>query len=173
MRDYGDDVLLVTGPPLGPEGSLLERARAGGVPLEIIPQLRRPIRPWSDLRSYQRIKRRAASLSARRGSHPQRQRRSAGPCRRLVAGGAGRHPHGPRRAVPSVPGQGSGTGVSRLRALGRPAVSRDGERGRRHDRADGRCRRCPAGKIHHRLQRHGGRAVPSIRGTSASVCGGS
>ncbi len=37
IRIYGDDVLLVTGPPLGPEGSLLERARAGGVPLEIIP----------------------------------------------------------------------------------------------------------------------------------------
>ncbi len=25
-REYGDDVLLVAGPPLGPEGSLLERA---------------------------------------------------------------------------------------------------------------------------------------------------
>jgi hypothetical protein len=30
LRIYGDEVLLVTGPPLGPEGSLLERARAGG-----------------------------------------------------------------------------------------------------------------------------------------------
>ena len=56
MRDYGDKVLLVTGPPLGPEGSLLERARAGGVPLEIIAQLRRPVRPWGDLLSYGRIK---------------------------------------------------------------------------------------------------------------------
>ncbi len=56
IRDYGDEVLLVTGPPLGPEGSLLERARAGGVPLEIIPQLRRPIQPWRDLLSYRRIK---------------------------------------------------------------------------------------------------------------------
>jgi hypothetical protein len=25
-RDFGDEVLLVTGPPLGPEGSLLERS---------------------------------------------------------------------------------------------------------------------------------------------------
>lgn len=56
LRQYGDTVLLVTGPPLGPEGSLLERARAGGVPLEIIPQLRRPIQPWNDLLSYGRIK---------------------------------------------------------------------------------------------------------------------
>jgi len=53
---YGDDVLLVTGPPLGPEGSLLDRARAGGVPLEVVPQLQRPIHPWRDLRSYRRIK---------------------------------------------------------------------------------------------------------------------
>ena len=41
IRRHGDDVLLVTGPPLGPEGSLLDRARAGGVPVEIIPALRR------------------------------------------------------------------------------------------------------------------------------------
>src|SRR5512135_3594641 len=57
MRIYGDDVLLVTGPPLGPEGSLLQRARAGGVPTEVIPQLQRPIHPWRDLASYRRIKR--------------------------------------------------------------------------------------------------------------------
>lgn len=57
MREYGDDVLLLTGPPLGPEGSLLERARAGGVPVEIIPSLRRPINPWRDAVSYWHIKR--------------------------------------------------------------------------------------------------------------------
>lgn len=56
MRIYGDEVLLITGPPLGPEGSLLERARAGGLPLVIIPQLRRAIHPWRDLISYYRIK---------------------------------------------------------------------------------------------------------------------
>src|SRR3989337_780803 len=55
MREYGDDVLLITGPPLGPEGSLLERARAGGVPVKIIDELRRPIHPWRDLMSYRRI----------------------------------------------------------------------------------------------------------------------
>ncbi len=32
LRDYGDDVLLITGPPLRPEGSLLDRARAARIP---------------------------------------------------------------------------------------------------------------------------------------------
>jgi glycosyltransferase involved in cell wall biosynthesis len=57
IRDYGDQVLLITGPPRGPEGSLLQRARAGGVPTELVPQLRRAIHPWRDLASYRRIKR--------------------------------------------------------------------------------------------------------------------
>jgi glycosyltransferase involved in cell wall biosynthesis len=57
VQVYHDDVLLVTGPPLGPEGSLLQRARAGGVPLELVPQLRREIHPWRDLASYFRLKR--------------------------------------------------------------------------------------------------------------------
>ena len=55
LRDYGDDVLLITGPPLGPEGSLLDRARAGGVPLAIILSLRRAIHPWRDLVAYREI----------------------------------------------------------------------------------------------------------------------
>jgi glycosyltransferase involved in cell wall biosynthesis len=56
MRRHGAEVLLITGPALGPEGSLLERARAGGVPLEVVPELRRSIHPWRDVRSYSRIK---------------------------------------------------------------------------------------------------------------------
>ncbi len=56
LRDQGDEVLLLTGPALGPEGSLLDRARAGGVPLELIDQLRRPINPARDLLAYRRIK---------------------------------------------------------------------------------------------------------------------
>ena len=54
-RDYGDNVLLITGPALGPEGSLLERARAGGVPLAVIPSLRRAIHPLRDLLAYRTI----------------------------------------------------------------------------------------------------------------------
>jgi glycosyltransferase involved in cell wall biosynthesis len=57
LRDYGDDVLLITGPPLGPEGSLLNRARANGVPLAIVPSLRRSIHPWRDYVSYRKLKR--------------------------------------------------------------------------------------------------------------------
>ena len=57
LHVYGDDVLLVTGPPLGPEGSLLERARASGVPVEVLPALRRNIHPWRDWQSYRQIKR--------------------------------------------------------------------------------------------------------------------
>jgi glycosyltransferase involved in cell wall biosynthesis len=56
MRRYGDDVLLIAGPGLGPEGSLVERARAGGIPLEIVPSLQRAIHPWRDAASYWRIK---------------------------------------------------------------------------------------------------------------------
>ena len=56
LRDHGDEVLLVTGPGLGPEGSLLEAARAGGVPLCVLPELRREVHPWRDVRSYFRVK---------------------------------------------------------------------------------------------------------------------
>ena len=55
LRRHGDDVLLATGPPLGPEGSLLQRGRAGGVPLQIVPSLRRAINPLRDVASYRAI----------------------------------------------------------------------------------------------------------------------
>jgi len=57
VREFHDDVLLVTGPALGPEGTLMDRARAGGVPMEVVAPLRRPIHPLRDLASYFRIKR--------------------------------------------------------------------------------------------------------------------
>jgi glycosyltransferase involved in cell wall biosynthesis len=57
MRLYGDDVLLVTGPQTGPEGSLLERAKGEGVPLAILPALRREIQPLAEARAYAAIKR--------------------------------------------------------------------------------------------------------------------
>ncbi len=53
----GDEVLLVTGPAIGPEGSLLDRARAGGLPLALVEPLRRPIHPWRDWASYRQIRR--------------------------------------------------------------------------------------------------------------------
>jgi glycosyltransferase involved in cell wall biosynthesis len=57
LHDYRDEVLLVTGPPLGPEGSLLDRAHTRGVPVEVIPQLRREIHPLRDTQSYFALKR--------------------------------------------------------------------------------------------------------------------
>ena len=57
IRIHGDEVLLITGPALGPEGSLLERAKASGVPLKIVPSLRRSIHPMRDWTSYRALKR--------------------------------------------------------------------------------------------------------------------
>src|SRR5262245_15446860 len=52
---WGDQVALITGPAIGPEGSLIERARAKQLDLRIIPELRREIHPLRDWRSYRRI----------------------------------------------------------------------------------------------------------------------
>jgi glycosyltransferase involved in cell wall biosynthesis len=52
IEDFGDEVLLITGPGLGPEGSLEDDARKRGVPLAIIPELRRAIHPWRDWQSF-------------------------------------------------------------------------------------------------------------------------
>lgn len=57
IHRHGDEVLLITGPPLGPEGSLIERAKAAGIPLAIVPQLRRAIHPLRDAASYRQLKR--------------------------------------------------------------------------------------------------------------------
>jgi len=54
---FGDEVLLITGPALGPEGDLLEQARVGGIQIEIVPQLRRSIHPVLDWQSLRAIKR--------------------------------------------------------------------------------------------------------------------
>jgi glycosyltransferase involved in cell wall biosynthesis len=51
-RDYGDAVTLITGPGLGPEGSLEDRARRGGYPLHLLPRLYRHISPADDWASY-------------------------------------------------------------------------------------------------------------------------
>jgi glycosyltransferase involved in cell wall biosynthesis len=55
-RLYGDDVLLVTGPALGPEGDLLEQGRGAGVPIRLVPSLRRAIDPRRDTASYFALK---------------------------------------------------------------------------------------------------------------------
>ena len=48
LHARGHEVTLLTGPPLGPEGELLSRARAGGYRVIVIDPLRREIHPWRD-----------------------------------------------------------------------------------------------------------------------------
>jgi len=52
IQQHGDDVLLVAGPGLGPEGSLEDDARRRGVPLVMLPAMRRAIHPWHDTRTF-------------------------------------------------------------------------------------------------------------------------
>lgn len=54
-RDYGDDVILITGPGLGPEGSLIPRAQAGGYDLRILEGLHRNIKPVGDSLAYRQL----------------------------------------------------------------------------------------------------------------------
>lgn len=56
LLSRGDEVLLVTGPAVGPEGSLLERAKVSGVPLVVVDSLRRAIHPVRDAVAYSRIR---------------------------------------------------------------------------------------------------------------------
>lgn len=57
IRDFGDEVLLITGPAIGPEGDLLQQGRGGEVPLRLVPPLRRAIDPRRDAASYFELKR--------------------------------------------------------------------------------------------------------------------
>ena len=54
-RNFGDEVTLITGPAIGPEGSLMDRAREAGFRIVEIPEMRRSIHPWCDWSSYRRL----------------------------------------------------------------------------------------------------------------------
>lgn len=54
-RDFGDEVTLITGPALGPEGSLIERAQAAGFRVIVLDSMRRSIHPWRDWCSYREL----------------------------------------------------------------------------------------------------------------------
>jgi glycosyltransferase involved in cell wall biosynthesis len=56
IERHGDEVLLISGPALGPEGDLLELGRGGGVPLATVPTLCRAIHPLRDWQSYRSLK---------------------------------------------------------------------------------------------------------------------
>lgn len=55
LHRRGHDVTLLAGPETGPEGSLWDRARAGGYAAIPVPTLRRAVRPLTDLRCLLRL----------------------------------------------------------------------------------------------------------------------
>jgi glycosyltransferase involved in cell wall biosynthesis len=57
LRRRGWDVLLVTGPPLGPEGELLSEVRRLDIPCVVVPSLRRAVHPVRDAQAFFQLKR--------------------------------------------------------------------------------------------------------------------
>jgi glycosyltransferase involved in cell wall biosynthesis len=62
QHDRGHEVTLITGPPIGPEGSLMERATSHGYRVEVIDDMRRAILPMRDWRTYRGLIRRLREL---------------------------------------------------------------------------------------------------------------
>src|SRR6478735_5209370 len=57
LRRRGHEVILLTGPSPGPEGTLMDRARNGGYQVIVTPHLVRNPNPWHDHFAYHGIKR--------------------------------------------------------------------------------------------------------------------
>src|SRR5436190_1394008 len=55
QHDRGHEVALITGPPIGPEGSLLERAQRYGYRVIVVNEMLRSILPVKDFRTYRRL----------------------------------------------------------------------------------------------------------------------
>lgn len=62
QHDRGHEVTLITGPAIGPEGSLMQRARSYGYRVEVIDELRRSILPLKDVLTFLTLKNRIAEL---------------------------------------------------------------------------------------------------------------
>src|SRR5437588_12314848 len=62
QHDRGHEVTLITGPAIGPEGSLEARAQAYGYRVEILDEMRRSILPVKDFRTYHRLVQRLQEL---------------------------------------------------------------------------------------------------------------
>jgi len=56
QHDLGHDVTLITGPGLGPEGTLIDRARAHGYRVIELPMMRRDLHPLRDIDTYRQLK---------------------------------------------------------------------------------------------------------------------
>src|SRR5215213_8481544 len=63
QHDRGHRVTLITGPAIGPEGSLMERARSYGYAVEVIDDMRRAISAKLDWRTYRTLARRIDELA--------------------------------------------------------------------------------------------------------------
>jgi glycosyltransferase involved in cell wall biosynthesis len=57
LRKLGHEVDLIIGPQTGPEGSLYDQAKAGGVPITIVEELRRTPNPWLDVSAFRALRR--------------------------------------------------------------------------------------------------------------------
>lgn len=62
QHDLGHDVTLITGPPIGPEGSLLDRAQKYGYRVEVLDAMRRAVLPGKDYLIYRTLVRRLREL---------------------------------------------------------------------------------------------------------------
>jgi glycosyltransferase involved in cell wall biosynthesis len=62
QHDCGHEVTLITGPAMGPEGSLLERASGYGYRVEVLDSMRRAILPGKDYFTYRALVRRFREL---------------------------------------------------------------------------------------------------------------
>ncbi len=56
LHKRGHEVTLITGPALGPEGQLMDRARGGGYQVIELKQMRRAINPVRDIICYRQLK---------------------------------------------------------------------------------------------------------------------
>lgn len=62
QHDRGHEVTLMTGPSLGPEGSLMAQARGYGYRVEVIESMRRSIHPLHDWRTYRGLVKRLIEI---------------------------------------------------------------------------------------------------------------
>lgn len=63
LHARGHEVVLITGPAIGPEGELLSRARTGGYRVIVVEELRREIALWRDYKAFRAIEKHLAEIS--------------------------------------------------------------------------------------------------------------